>query len=613
MTCENQERAHRMAMVQQVVRSQGAPLDPAVRALMEARFGRNFGQVRLHTDELAAASACALSAQAYAVGSHIVFRAGRYRPGTHEGLWLLAHELAHVIQQRGKCSTRPLGVGDATDPLEREADRVADLIEAGCSLPPDFTFGSALTSVIQRHNPPAPGSEPCGGWVHDPDPDTIRQAHRLIEQAYVPTIPGGTRSNAVFYGSNWANDLQVPPGARNLALATELLNRMLQLPVENRPNIIDLWNLSAYFFRWRQYNARDVSAITAFHNIVEHIDRRYGGNWQWYSDLATWFPNHVLKFPGDPLKRFVCTQATTHVPRGRGMILFDVRAPQRQRRRVSGFDVWDQDLVFSRFFQTFEAEVPNKIQLYDPENSNFVIIAPKDFYQQMHQEDHNNRQNRLRQNLVIQPSYNFPGGQWIKDLKGYLRGAVVLTGAVAFTVLIVGTIAIIVLVPPAGVAAGAAVTTGVAPGVTVPTAVVVEQIIVPAGMAAKLVASGAITGGAVAAVGTFEATMTAMAAAPAAKLIAGSAGVLMVFFNSKSARAATGNSATGNSADARFSAIRAVAVADFQSIGGVQSASSFGPPMNFQSTETAKGKFGLHTQVFFNNEPHIIIGQFSAK
>ena len=61
--------------------------------------GFDFGGVRLHTDGQAAASAAAIGAKAYTIGNHIVFGAGQYRPETAEGRELLAHELAHVVQQ----------------------------------------------------------------------------------------------------------------------------------------------------------------------------------------------------------------------------------------------------------------------------------------------------------------------------------------------------------------------------------------------------------------------------------------------------------------------------------------------------------------------------------
>ncbi|MGH2368302.1 MAG: DUF4157 domain-containing protein, partial [Chloroflexota bacterium] len=77
----------------------GQPLSAAARAFFEPRFGHNFGQVRVHTGAPAAASAHAVGAVAYTVGRDVVFGAGQYQPGTDSGQQLLAHELAHVVQQ----------------------------------------------------------------------------------------------------------------------------------------------------------------------------------------------------------------------------------------------------------------------------------------------------------------------------------------------------------------------------------------------------------------------------------------------------------------------------------------------------------------------------------
>ncbi len=78
---------------------QGRPLDAETRAFMEPRFGRDFGHVRVHADERAAASARAVNARAYTVGRDIVFGAGQYAPGAAAGRQLLAHELTHTVQQ----------------------------------------------------------------------------------------------------------------------------------------------------------------------------------------------------------------------------------------------------------------------------------------------------------------------------------------------------------------------------------------------------------------------------------------------------------------------------------------------------------------------------------
>jgi len=79
----------------------GRPLDARSRSYFEPRLGADLSTVRVHDDATAAASAHAVGANAYAVGADIVFAAGKHAPGTPHGDRLLAHELAHVLQQRG--------------------------------------------------------------------------------------------------------------------------------------------------------------------------------------------------------------------------------------------------------------------------------------------------------------------------------------------------------------------------------------------------------------------------------------------------------------------------------------------------------------------------------
>jgi hypothetical protein len=80
---------------------EGAPLDSTTRAQMESAFGTSFADVRIHADSKGAALATQHGALAFTVGAHIAVAAGRYAPGTLEGDALLAHELTHVLQQRG--------------------------------------------------------------------------------------------------------------------------------------------------------------------------------------------------------------------------------------------------------------------------------------------------------------------------------------------------------------------------------------------------------------------------------------------------------------------------------------------------------------------------------
>lgn len=95
-------RAETPPVVTDLLRSPGRPLDPATRAFMEPRFGRDFSHVRIHTDAPAAGAAAALGAQAFAFGHHIAFARERFQPGATQGVRLMAHELTHTVQQAGR-------------------------------------------------------------------------------------------------------------------------------------------------------------------------------------------------------------------------------------------------------------------------------------------------------------------------------------------------------------------------------------------------------------------------------------------------------------------------------------------------------------------------------
>jgi hypothetical protein len=87
--------------VERVLSSPGRPLEPELRQEMESRFGYDFSGVRIHAGQEAEQSAQDVRAQAYTVGDHIVFQAGKYRSGNPAERILIAHELTHVIQQEG--------------------------------------------------------------------------------------------------------------------------------------------------------------------------------------------------------------------------------------------------------------------------------------------------------------------------------------------------------------------------------------------------------------------------------------------------------------------------------------------------------------------------------
>jgi hypothetical protein len=103
----------------------GQPLDGGVRRRLESGFGSSFANVRVHTDPTAQRLTGQVSARAFTIGDDIAFNAGEYRPGTLEGDLLIAHELAHTIQQGGGRAPAASAGASADQVLEQDADEAA--------------------------------------------------------------------------------------------------------------------------------------------------------------------------------------------------------------------------------------------------------------------------------------------------------------------------------------------------------------------------------------------------------------------------------------------------------------------------------------------------------
>jgi hypothetical protein len=106
---------------------EGQPLDSGVRSRMETAFGMNFSQVRTHSDSNSAALSNRVNARAFTVGQHIAFGSEEYKPGSLIGDALIAHELAHTVQQKDAAtSIEKMEPGSSGyNALERDADHAA--------------------------------------------------------------------------------------------------------------------------------------------------------------------------------------------------------------------------------------------------------------------------------------------------------------------------------------------------------------------------------------------------------------------------------------------------------------------------------------------------------
>lgn len=195
------------ALVHDVLGTPGSPLEPALRADMEQRFGHDFATVRIHAGARAARSAAAVASLAYTVGDHVVLGSA-ISPGA-EGRRVLAHELVHTIQQRG---TVPLGSGPValsapSDAGEAEAETLAQ---------------SALQMAVPRDERAEAGVEPA------------RPTSRRNEQAVVGAVPSMRLQRAAIHSgtildegscehlacnSKWAcpdaSGVECPEGTRN--------------------------------------------------------------------------------------------------------------------------------------------------------------------------------------------------------------------------------------------------------------------------------------------------------------------------------------------------------------------------------------------------------------
>jgi hypothetical protein len=126
--------------------SGGQPLAAETRAIMEPRFGFDFGQIRIFSGDDAMEGARGLGAEAYTMGTNIVFGAGQYAPDTEAGQRLLAHELTHVVQQSRSQGGGNALVSQSSDAAEREADNAARHVASGSPVPTP----SAAPAVVSR-------------------------------------------------------------------------------------------------------------------------------------------------------------------------------------------------------------------------------------------------------------------------------------------------------------------------------------------------------------------------------------------------------------------------------------------------------------------------------
>ena len=197
---------------EQLIPSGGRPMEPTVQRKMESALGGDLSGVRIHTDD---GRAKAMNAEAYTVGSDVVFKSGNYNPDSPDGQRRLAHELTHVMQQKaGAVAGEDLGngtaVSDPSDAFERQAEDNADRMMGGGSPTPSFaaggsTAGASVQRVVQREE-----SEGGGG-------DALKDGAKKFLKKYLGKAAGPVVDGA----TGLYNILSKPSGSVDRSMAAE--------------------------------------------------------------------------------------------------------------------------------------------------------------------------------------------------------------------------------------------------------------------------------------------------------------------------------------------------------------------------------------------------------
>jgi Domain of unknown function (DUF4157) len=200
--------------------SSGTPLPETLQRKFESSLGADLSGVRVHTGGESAAAARSISARAYTTGNDVHFGAGQFNPHSAEGEHLLAHEVAHTVQQSGAApSTQARAeVSAPEDGAELEADRAADRMVAGAPAPVSRGASGAHRRIMRDPAPPAPAPD-VNAWLPERDWSTEaapgEQDATAMTQPWQFTPVNRPREELAPSIADWAKEhgASIPPGA----------------------------------------------------------------------------------------------------------------------------------------------------------------------------------------------------------------------------------------------------------------------------------------------------------------------------------------------------------------------------------------------------------------
>ena len=191
----------------------GQPLPKSVSHYFEPRFGRDFSNVRVHTDAKAADAAKSINAKAFTTGKDVVFDTGQYSPGTRGGKYLMAHELTHVWQQ-GYAKSK----SDSHQPTQAADSIIMPYRNKGA-----VNYGAQDTSTLKE--------KPFDSKAPDPYIENIKINFTTIRTIDSESVPAGTLSAT--YASNGAAN--IPSNIAGVAIVGGYPSQGLTDKTTNKP------------------------------------------------------------------------------------------------------------------------------------------------------------------------------------------------------------------------------------------------------------------------------------------------------------------------------------------------------------------------------------------
>lgn len=572
------------ASIFDVISRPGHPLPVNVREFFAARFQFRFDAVRIHTDRLAAESAHKLNARAYTVHNHIVFA----QPEPE--LELLAHELAHTIQQSGSPIPEKLRLCEPVSEIEAQACFAAWQVMRGER--PCIGPRSEASGLVMRAVDVCPG-EPVWSVISAGPQEIYQPANQVIEAAYL--LQKADHKDSILLGSQFIyggnQEIQLPKGAPNKAFGNYLLKELRGIAQQLKPDIVDFKERVFYEIK----SARDATMnpvkvrnqLEHYYKLTEAIRKQYGAANEpsWNQPDATWKPPAVMPLPGSVGNRFVCTSATDYSVWPSGLVLYDVRQRKKKddqkKRKIASFQVVAIDNDATLLLPE-SGRIRAAMESFAPYYPGFVVIVPTAFWQVWQRQAAEERMRKTTEMMQVKPppflDRRTPVGQlrvfgW--TMVGLTAGAL----AAAFWLPILPALLELSVVGAAGTGAAAA----------------------GAGAAA------AGTGAAVAEAEVISlAAYRAMRASKAAVEIAKAAGVLLVLGLGRKAAASTQVTVSNECA------VRVLPIEDFKPFKGTLAASSkYDVPGDYIFTPSdIEHNFDVGKTALYDSVQHTIVAQF---